>query len=209
MNMSSLETTYGTKLEKYYKYHSGIYDATRWSFLFGRRRLLTKLPDLPPGPRILEVGCGTGNNIELLEYLFPDSEIYGVDLSKEMLQKAKLKTRGSKQVTLLNTPYGSEDLDFEPFDLILLSYSLAMTGDKTEAVLQQVHEDLKIDGAVAVVDFHNSPFGWFQRWMGRNHVKMNGQLLALLKKCFTTEAASVSNAYLGLWQYFTFVGRPR
>lgn len=207
--MSSLETTYGTKIEKYYKYHSGIYDATRWSFLFGRQRLLTKLPGLPPGPRILEVGCGTGKNIEILEYLFPDAEICGVDLSREMLQKAHLKTRDSQQVTLLNTSYGSEDLDLEPFDLILLSYSLTMTGDTTEDILQQVLEDLKMDGSVAVVDFHTSPYRWFRRWMGRNHVSMNGQLLPLLKKYFVPEAISVSKAYMGLWQYFTFLGRPR
>ncbi len=207
--MSSLETTYPEKIERYYKYHSRIYDATRWSFLFGRRQLLTKLPDLPSRPRILEVGCGTGNNIKLLEFLFPDAEICGIDLSREMLQKAQLKTRDSKQVTLLNTPYGSEDLDLEPFDLILLSYALTMTGNKTENVLQQVLEDLKMDGSIAVVDFHTSPYRWFRRWMGRNHVSINGQLLALLKKYFATEAISVSKAYMGLWQYFTFLGRPR
>lgn len=207
--MSSFETTYGSNIEKYYKYHSGIYDATRWSFLFGRRRLLTKLPDLPPRPRILEVGCGTGSNIRLLEFLFPDAEICGVDLSKEMLHEAELKARSSKQVTLLKDRYGTEKLNFEPFDLILLSYSLTMTGDNTEAVLQQVLEDLKIDGTVAVVDFHYSPFRWFRKWMEKNHVSMNGQLLTLLKKYFAPEAVSVSKAYLGLWKYFTFLGSPR
>lgn len=207
--MSSLDTTYGTKVENYYKYHSRIYDATRWSFLFGRRQILTMLPDLPASPRILEVGCGTGKNIELLEYLFPDAEIYGIDLSSEMLHEAEQKTGGSKQVTLLKGRYGTERFGLEPFDLILLSYSLTMTGDNTETVLQQVLEDLKIDGTIAVVDFHYSPFRWFRRWMGKNHVRMNGQLLPLLKKYFAAESSSVSKAYMGFWKYFTFLGRPR
>ena len=206
--MSSLETSYANKLERYYKYHSRIYDATRWSFLFGRRQLLSEIPDLPPYPRILEVGCGTGKNIEVLEYLFPDAKIYGVDLSKDMLHKARLKTKDPEQITLLNKRYGAKNLDLEPFDLILLSYSLTMTGDKTESVLQQAYEDLKPKGTVAVVDFHNTSFSWFRRWMGNNHVAMNGQVLPLLKKYFAPQDTAVYKAYLGLWQYFTFIGRP-
>lgn len=206
--MSTPESSHIKKVERYYKFHSRIYDATRWSFLFGRKQLLSELPELSANPRILEVGCGTGKNIEILEYLFPDAEINGIDLSKDMLKKAGLKTRESNQVTFINHHYGTDGLELKPFDLILLSYSLTMTGNGTETVLQRVHEDLKPDGKIAVVDFHDSPYNWFRRWMGNNHVAVNGQLLPLLKKYFAADDISISKAYLGLWEYFTFIGRP-
>lgn len=206
--MATLNTSHINKVERYYKYHSRIYDATRWGFLFGRKLLLSELPDLPVNPRILEVGCGTGKNIEILEYLFPDAKIFGIDLSTDMLEIARIKAAKTNRIILINSRYGSNELELKPFDLVLLSYSLTMTGSSTESVLQRVLEDLKPNGKIAVVDFHNSPFQWFRRWMGRNHVNMNGQLLPLLNKYFTAEDISISKAYLGLWQYFTFIGRP-
>lgn len=196
------------KVENYYRYHAGIYDATRWSFLFGRQQILQDLPDLPASPRILEVGCGTGKNIQLLEYLFPDSMIYGIDLSKAMLKKARKKV-DSRQVTLINQPYGTKDLEVEPFDLILFSYSLSMVGDDIDQILQQVYEDLKPKGVIAVVDFYDTPFRWFQTWMKNNHVAINGRLMVLLKKYFSESNSSTHKAYLGLWQYFTFLGKRK
>ncbi|HKL17980.1 MAG TPA: class I SAM-dependent methyltransferase [Halalkalibaculum sp.] len=196
-----------SRIRKYYKYHSVIYDATRWSFLFGRKRLLSNLPDLKPSPRILEIGCGTGKNIQLLESLYPDATIVGIDLSEDMLEKAGQKVEESKQVNLIHCRYGTEPHGRDPFDLILLSYSLTMIGDSIEKILQQVHEDLNPDGYVGVVDFHNTPFNWFRRWMSKNHVKINGTLPSLLRKYFTEQRYAVKKAYLGFWEYFTFIGR--
>lgn len=196
------------KVENYYRYHARIYDATRWSFLFGRQGILEELPDLPTAPRILEVGCGTGKNIQLLEYLFPDARIYGIDLSKAMLKKARKKV-DPQQVRLINRPYGTEDLELEPFDLILFSYSLSMVGDEIDQILQRVYEDLKPKGLIAVLDFHTTPFRWFQAWMKNNHVAVDGHLLALLKKYFSERKSTTHKAYLGLWQYFTFLGKRK
>ncbi len=39
-------------------------------------------------------------------------------------------------------------------------------------------------GGFAVVDFHDTLVGPFRRWMGVNHVKMEGHLLPELKACF-------------------------
>jgi ubiquinone/menaquinone biosynthesis C-methylase UbiE len=50
-------------LRGYYRLHSKIYDATRWSFLFGRHRLIELVASHKTPTRILEVGCGTGTNL--------------------------------------------------------------------------------------------------------------------------------------------------
>lgn len=205
--MIELNAQHQSKLQKYYKYHSKIYDATRWIFLFGRQKLISELPVLPNRPRILEIGCGTGKNIQFLEYLYPDADIVGIDLSEDMLRKARLKSEDSKQVNLIQCRYGTDDLDLKAFDLILLSYSLTMIGGQIDNILQQVHEDLKPNGFIAAVDFHNTPFNWFRRWMAANHVIINGTLLPLLLKFFAEETYSVQKAYFGFWKYFTFLGK--
>lgn len=196
------------KLKKYYNFHARFYDQTRWSFLFGRRQLIQNLPDLPPHPRILEVGCGTGKNIELLEYLFPDARIFGVDLSESMLDKARKKF-DNRQVSLIRKAYGKSALELEPFDIILFSYSLSMLGDDIDAALQQACKDLKPGGFIAAVDFHQTPFRWFQSWMSRNHVAMDGRLPALLRKYFRADQCTIEKAYLGFWQYFHFMGTSK
>lgn len=201
------QTAHRLKLQRYYRYHSSIYDATRWSFLFGRRRFLSNLPELISRPRILEIGCGTGKNLQLLELLYPDATITGVDLSGDMLEKASQKVGRSEELNLVQFRYGTGDPGWDPFDLIVLSYSLTMIGGNIDKVLQQVHEDLNPNGYIAVVDFHSTPFKWFRRWMSHNHVSMDGTILPMLKKYFAEEKASVSNAYLGFWKYFTFLGR--
>ncbi|MDZ7715056.1 MAG: methyltransferase domain-containing protein [Balneolaceae bacterium] len=195
------------KLENYYRLHSRIYDATRWSFLFGREELLNKLPDLPPQPNILEVGCGTGKNIQFLEYLFPDAHIYGMDLSLDMLAKAQQKVSDADQVTLIHAEYGDQGPELPDFDLILMSYSLTMTGDASEHIFQHIYEDLKPGGYVAVVDFNTSPFKWFRKWMSMNHVNLDGHLHPLLQKYYRPVNNEIKTAYLGLWTYFLFVGQ--
>lgn len=195
------------KLEQYYRFHSRIYDATRWTFLFGREPLLNRLPALPPQPRIMEIGCGTGHNIERLGEHFPDARILGVDLSEEMLEVAQQKLEERPQVKLCQASYGGQSLDEDPFDLILLSYSLTMIGDQVQDVLEQISRDLASNGHIAVVDFHTSPFGWFRRWMEINHVDLSGHLLPLLKENFQPVESEIKPAYLGLWSYFLFIGR--
>lgn len=208
MKSASPTLTRKKEVVRYYRFHSRIYDATRWSFLFGRKEMLMNLPNLPANPRILEVGCGTGKNIQLMEFLFPDAQIYGVDLSQAMLDKAGKKL-DNQQVTLINRPYGTGELKLEPFDLILCSYSLSMFGDDIDHILQKVYEDLKPNGYVAVLDFHTTPFPWFRSWMKKNHVSINGRLLIMLQKFFYTGRSETYKAYLGLWKYFSFLGKRK
>ncbi|NGP88924.1 class I SAM-dependent methyltransferase [Fodinibius halophilus] len=199
--------SHDTNVEKYYRFHSRIYDATRWSFLFGRDQLLDMIPVLPSQPRILEVGCGTGKNLDRLQYHFPDAHLVGVDLSPAMLNIARNKLSDTKQVELVQAKYGSEELNLEPFDLILFSYSLTMFADGIEDIMAQVSKDLNKRGYVAVVDFNTSPYKWFRQWMGMNHVDLNGHILPLLNKYYRPVETQKDDAYLGLWSYFKFIGQ--
>src|SRR5262245_13261722 len=146
--------TEGTPIERYYRLHSRIYDATRWSFLFGRSRLLHALADEAPR-RILEVGCGTGRNLVALGQRFPHASLAGVDLSPAMLSIAsrKLEQRGLAaewHQRAYHAPLSPE----EPFDLVVFSYALSMFNPGFESAIEAAHADLAPGGKIAVVDFH-------------------------------------------------------
>ncbi len=200
--------SHNAQVEKYYRFHSYIYDATRWCFLFGRDSILKMIPDLPSKPHIMEVGCGTGKNILQLQQQIPDAKILGIDLSKEMLNIAEEKIPVNDNVTLCNARYGSHQQN-DSFDLILLSYSLTMMGEQYEIIFDELINDLKPGGYIAVVDFHASPFGWFRRWMEKNHVNFGGTLLPRLKQYFHPKKTEMNPAYLGLWSYFLFIGQSK
>lgn len=197
----------GAAVEKYYRFHSRIYDATRWSFLFGRSALMENFADAPPR-RILEVGCGTGRNLVELARRFPSAQITGVDLSSPMLDLARRKTLSfGPRVQLRHQAYPAPLSDPPAYDLMLFSYALTMFNPGYDTAIAAAHRDLAPGGRIAVVDFHDSRFGFFERWMGMNHVRMNGQLRPLLQSLFTPTTDRLCPAYAGLWRYLLFVGR--
>ncbi len=196
-------------LGRYYRWHARLYDLTRWAFLFGRRRLIDEVVSLEPAPsRILEIGCGTGRNLAALAAAFPEAQLTGLDLSQDMLERARPKIAPyGDRVTLLHQRYdgplgGKED----GFDLIVLSYALSMINPGYDEVLAFCRSDLRPGGRIAVVDFHETPWTWFRRWMGMNHVRMEGQILARLEGGFDTAVRGVERAYGGLWHYLVYVG---
>lgn len=198
-----------TAIERYYRLHSRIYDATRWSFLFGRAGILDKVASAGGQPRhILEVGCGTGKNLVALCRRFPTATIAGLDLSGAMLAVSRSKVaRFGDRVRLIHRAYNAPVAVGQPFDLVLFSYALSMFNPGFEAALTAAREDLAPGGQVAVVDFHDTPVRLFERWMGVNHVRMNAQIQPLLQARFIPQVNEVRSAYLGLWRYLYFVGR--
>ena len=196
-------------LTRYYRWHARLYDATRWSFLFGRAGLIRVLGDQPNPPRqILEIGCGTGENLLRLARQFPEATVTGLDLSADMLAQARRKlNRRQVQATLRHQRY-DRPLSPEPgFDLIVFSYCLSMINPGWRQALEAALQDLKPGGRLAVVDFHDTRFPAFQRWMAMNHVRMDGPLLPwLMAHCRPIRQTSRS-AYGGLWRYFQFIGQ--
>ena len=203
---SSSSGRIGDDLEGYYKIHSAIYDATRWTFLFGRDAILDCVEGDPKN--ILEVGCGTGKNLASLRRRFPDAHLTGVDLSGEMLNVARKKLEGDDEVRLEERSYDSPvSGDTAEFDLVLFSYALTMFNPGFETAIAAARNDLTKDGQIAVVDFHNTKLGFFERWMGMNHVRMNAQLQPLLEEQFEATTNKAVKAYGGAWNYLMFVGK--
>ena len=200
-------------LKRYYRWHAPIYDVTRWAFLFGRARLIQLLSKSSVGAlpkQILDLGCGTGKNLCALAQAFPGAQITGVDLSAEMLAHAgrsllqKLDPAARARISLRNT-----DIAHMPglqYDLIVCSYMLSMTGNQLSDTLQKLRKLLTPTGRLAIVDFDCTRAAWFARWMGVNHVRMDGSLATLLQK-FSHVERHEQHSGLGLWRWMIWVGR--
>ena len=195
-------------VEDYYRLHARIYDATRWSFLFGRSALIRNIGAHCHPRRVLEVGCGTGKNLRALRRAFPRAQLTGVDLSSDMLGVAARKLRPlAGSTTLVHRSYEQPLDTCEPFDVVVFSYALSMFNPGWDRALECAAADLAPGGLLAVVDFHASPLAWFRRWMSLNHVRMEAHLLPAIAGHFDPVAQHVCSAYAGVWSYFTFLGR--
>lgn len=163
-------------VQRFYRFHAGIYDATRWMILHGRRQAIRRLA-LRPDSRVLEIGCGTGLNFPyLLEHLDPRrGRIVGLDFSPDMLRRAqrRVAAAGWPHVELVHADAAQLSLP-EHFDAILLAYSLSMIPD-FQAALERACAHLEADGRLVVLDFGTfhgwGPLGALARaWLRANHV---------------------------------------
>ena len=196
-----------SQIERYYRLHARIYDFTRWTFLKGREELIRRAAGQCTPHHILEVGCGTGKNLLHLGRLFPEAQLWGLDLSQHMLLRARRKLRDLRhRLTLIQASY---DRPAAPgkFDLVVFSYALSMFNPGWDTALQAAAGDLSPEGVIAVVDFHDSALNGFKQWMGLNHVRLDSHLLPRLRDLFPSWEWTVRPAYCGLWSFFFFIGR--
>lgn len=195
-------------LRRYYRLHAPLYDLTRWAFLFGRQRLCAAIAARQPA-RVLEIGCGTGRNLDQLARLLPDCRLIGADLSADMLSQARRRLAGhGPRVQLLEGDFARMPVG-DGQDAVLLSYVLTMTHPQTDALLAAAWKQVAPGGVLAIVDFHDSPLRPFRQWMAVNHVRMQGELPAYVRDLGGEVQLSRYSAFGGLWRYVQIlVGKP-
>ncbi|TDH35832.1 class I SAM-dependent methyltransferase [Pseudohoeflea suaedae] len=170
-----------TLMDGIYRYQRHIYDVSRHYYLLGRDRMIAEL-DVPAGGTVLEVGCGTARNLVAIARAYPDAEIYGIDISTEMLKSADATVRKARLQHRVRPVYGdAADLDahgqfgLRGFDRIVFSYSLSMIPPWRHALASAV-DNLAPGGEIHIVDFagqRDLP-AWFGKglrtWLDKFHV---------------------------------------
>lgn len=148
------EGDHAQRLAGFYGEQAEHYDRFRERLLPGRAELIGSL-DLPPDARILELGGGTGRNLEYFpEARRADLQFELVDLCEPLLDIARRRTLAWPRVRITcadATRYRPE----QAVDVVLLSYALTMIPD-WRAALDNALAMLRPGGQLAVVDFHVS-----------------------------------------------------
>jgi phosphatidylethanolamine/phosphatidyl-N-methylethanolamine N-methyltransferase len=134
-----------------YRRYAGVYDALFGPVLQPGRRAVLEALRLRPGERVLEVGVGTGLSLPM----YPESvKITGIDLSREMLDKARTRVarRGLRNVeALLEMDAESTSFADASFDKVVAMYVMPVVRDPA-AVLEEFHRVCKPDGEIYIVN---------------------------------------------------------
>ena len=103
--------------------------------------------------RVLDLGCGTG--LELQEYflLNPTANVTGIDLSQGMLSELKRKF-GGKNITLIQGSYFDVPLGESAFDAAVSVESLHhFTKEEKVSLYRKLHTALKDGGYFILTDY--------------------------------------------------------
>ncbi len=217
--MTAIDTvgdSHARRMDRMYRTQRHFYDLTRKYYLFGRDTMIHGL-DVPASGSVLEVGCGTGRNLAMIGKHFPKAQLFGLDISAEMLisAEAKLRKAGFHQ-TVLRV---AEATDFTPsefgqtgFDRIVISYALSMIPDWEKAIDAAIAA-LNPGGSLHIADFGQQERlpGLFRRglqaWLTRFHVTPRDALVSVLKDKAARAGHSVEFRPLGRGYAWLFVYR--
>lgn len=117
------------------------------------RRYLVEALKLHEGSTVVELGCGTGLNFPLLQARVRSSgRIVGVDLSPDMLEKARqrVKEKGWRNVELVLED--AAEYRFPATDVVLTSYAITLVPGYEQAI-RNGSKALRRNGRFGVLDF--------------------------------------------------------
>lgn len=127
------------------------YDPIFAGVLGGIRELAIRMAPSGKGMRILDVGCGTGR--QLANYQDRGAELFGIDLSTQMVNVAKSNLKGEAGLVngdALQLPYA-----MATFDLVISSLFLhQLNAESRTFVLDEIVGVLKPEGQILLIDFH-------------------------------------------------------
>jgi SAM-dependent methyltransferase len=114
---------------------------------------------VPPGARILDLGCGEGNNLaRLLRFGLPFGSYLGLDTSAETLARARARFSGIPKVDFMRNDLLNQQLPPGEFDLIVSSWALDRIEDPFALIVRAMRQ-LRQDGH-AMLLFASPPRDW-------------------------------------------------
>lgn len=190
------ENGHAERLQRFYAPQASRYDDFRDRLLHGREELVARLAP-PPGSTVVELGGGTGRNIEFLGARMLSLErVEIVDVCPALLSQAGERCARWPEVARAVQADAATYVPERPADCVFFSYSLTMMPD-WRAALANALRMLRPGGLLGVVDFyvsgpapatghvrHHPLERWFwQKWFAHDGVHLSVEHLDALEQC--------------------------
>ncbi len=131
------------------------------------KRDLIRHANIRAGHRVLDLGCGTGTLTILIQQMYPDVQVVGLDADEKILEIARAKARKANaeiifdQGMAFRLPYPDQ-----AFDRVLSSLVLHhLTREDKQRTLKEAYRVLHMSGEIHIVDF-GKPRGIIARSIG-------------------------------------------
>ncbi|MFN2645597.1 MAG: class I SAM-dependent methyltransferase [Burkholderiales bacterium] len=148
-----------------YRRYAAVYDAVFGPVLQPGRKAVVQALGLRPADRILEVGVGTGLSLPL----YPrDVRITGIDVSHEMLEKARVRVarrRLANVDALLEMDAERMSFADASFDKVVAMYVVSVV-ERPAKLLEELHRVCRPQGEIYLV----------------NHVRSDNRFIAAVEK---------------------------
>lgn len=108
------------EMSSFFNERVDTYDEHMLTEVQGCKEGYIKMAELVPKTTktLLDLGCGTGLELDEIFKLFPNLKVTGIDLTKSMLDKLKEK-HADKELTLINASYFDYDFGTAQFDTVI------------------------------------------------------------------------------------------
>ncbi len=217
--------SHAERLQAFYQPQALHYDAFRERLLHGRQDLVSRLA-LPPGSNVVELGGGTGRNLDFFgPRLLTFSRFEVVDLCPALLAQARKRCAHWPGVAVAVEADATTYRPQQSVDCVYFSYALTMIPD-WRAALDNALSMLRPGGLLGAVDFYVAPRDppagfarqgslsriFWTRWFGHDGVCLDAQHLPYLLRHtvpVNCEARTAAVPYLpGLRvPYYLYIGR--
>jgi len=109
--------------------------------------LINAIPNNKDSPKILDLGCGTGNITQKALNRFPEAEVTCLDLSENMIEIAKDKLSSYENIEYIVGDFTQMELNTK-YDVVLSSLALhhIPNDEEKEAMYKNIYETLEKDG---------------------------------------------------------------
>ncbi len=155
------------EIRKIYSRYAAVYDVIFAKWFFPRIKLGLEKIGIKAGDRIIEVGVGTGLSLSLYP---PSCKVMAIDITREMLKKAKQKKEkyGFDHVSLFEMDAETIGFADDSFDHAVLPFVVSVVSNPVK-MMSEVKRITKNNGTIIVV----------------NHFSSGNAILAGLEKLFS------------------------
>lgn len=107
----------------------------------------------PETQTLLDIGAGSGLELDCIFKRFPELDVTAVDLSGKMLEKLS-KKHGSKHISLIRANYFEHDLGKNKFDCVIAFQTLHhFSFEKKKALFEKIRRALTPNGVYIECDY--------------------------------------------------------